>query len=105
MKNATRTKPKAHLARIAAVTALVAATLLAVLAVIEVRASDATAAGPEFPGAHYVAAEECPEATTEFTELGLTPPDTFTPGCPANTDRLGRQLADGLNSSARQAAG
>ncbi len=104
MKNATRTKPQAHLARIAAVTALVVVTLLAALAVIEVRASDATAAGPDFPGAHYVTAEECPEATAQFVELGLAPPETFTPGCPANAERLGRHLADGLNSSARHAA-
>ncbi len=98
---ATTNHPRAHLARIAAVAALVIVTVLTALAVIQGRASDATASTPEFPGAHYISAEECPEATARFVELGLAPPETFTPGCPVNPRKLGRDLADGLNSSAR----
>jgi hypothetical protein len=100
---ATWQDPHSHLARIAAVTVLVMVTLLAALVVIDVRASDATASTdgePAHPAGPYVYAEACPEATAQFVKLGLEPPDTYTPDCPADAGRLGRQLERGLKSAA-----
>lgn len=95
--------PHTHMARIAAATALVVITLLAALLVMGRPGSDTTAQAAD-SGAAYVDAAECPEATAQFVELGLEPPDTYMPACPANAERLGRDLAQAIEPAPRSAA-